>query len=59
MLVAGKDDLTRPFKVFAIQTNMHFEVRNIWDKKLRDQPANFLVDAAGKFVKTDAPLAAR
>lgn len=76
MVVAGRSDLTQPFKAFAVQGNMHFQVQDFndaykdsSDTAPRDSsnyiglkaqtPQNYLIDAAGKFLQTDLPLAAR
>ncbi len=76
MQVAGRDDLTQPFKAFAVQSNLHFQVEDFTNEYKQDSltntvdtnsvigikaqaPVHFLVDAGGKFVRTDAPLAVR
>lgn len=76
MAVAGRNDLTQPFKAFAIQSSMHFQVQDFTDDFKSDStattsdslksiaikpqlPVNYEINSAGKFVRTDAPMAAR
>jgi hypothetical protein len=61
--VAGRDARETSLKAFAIQPNLHFQVQYIPDvpdsTRLAESPDYYLIDASGKFVKADAPLAAR
>jgi hypothetical protein len=61
--VAGRDGQQTSLKAFAIQPNLHFQVQYIPDvpdsARLVESPDYYLIDASGKFVKADAPLAAR
>ncbi len=61
--VAGREAEETSIKAFAIQPSLHFQVQYIPDKSdstaVAIAPDYYQIDANGKFVKADAPLAAR